>query len=209
MIAAQDGSNKTGTETVTKTGLNVEMVNSPVDMGTGADELLQETTTSGKLNVEMNDNTSTMENALDVETRDTNMQGDTQDWQDDIEHLKIDIEGANRNDAAMGLLLLSSPKSTHGTDVEDDLMDNANLLPVDTTKLPDLVAEMDNEKQTKTTQDDSNDEDSDNTIVMKPIANVQQNKANQSNQENMSTTTHTSNTLNMQQTISDSVAQHR
>ena len=33
----------------------------------------------------MSDNTSTMENALDVETRDTNMQGDTQDWQDNIE----------------------------------------------------------------------------------------------------------------------------
>ena len=56
-------------------------------------------------------------------------------------------------DAAMGLLLLSNPKSTmNGHDVDEDLLDNPELLPVDTPKLPDLVVEMDRKKNKKKEQ---------------------------------------------------------
>ena len=39
-------------------------------------------------------------------------------WQKDIEHLTDVTTKLNRNDAAIGLLLLNSPKSTH-IDMED------------------------------------------------------------------------------------------
>ena len=43
-----------------------------------------------------------------------------------------------RTDAAIGLLLLGSLKSTQRTDIEDELIENANLLHVDTPKQRDV-----------------------------------------------------------------------
>ena len=66
-------------------------------------------------------------------TRVTDTDNDAHDWQNDIEHLTVNIEETTRPDAAMGLLLLSSPKSLRNdANIEDNIMDNADLLPVNT-----------------------------------------------------------------------------
>ena len=68
--------------------------------------------------------------------------GINHDWQEDIEHLTNVATELNRTDAAIGLLLLNSPKSTH-IDMEDkELVENALLMPIGGEKQPDIVLEI-------------------------------------------------------------------
>ena len=66
-------------------------------------------------------------------TRVNDTDNDVHDRQNDIEHLTVNTEETTRPDAAMGLLLLSSSKSlSNDASIEDNIMDNPYVLPVNT-----------------------------------------------------------------------------
>ena len=73
------------------------------------------------------------------------------EWQKDIEHLTDNVaDELDRTNAAIGLLLLNSPKSTHIDTEDDELMENALLMPIGGEKQPDIVLEIENETQNET-----------------------------------------------------------
>ena len=73
------------------------------------------------------------------------------EWQKDIEHLTDNVaDELDRTNAAIGLLLLNSPKSTHIDTEDDELMENALLMPKGGEKQPDIVLEIENETQNET-----------------------------------------------------------
>ena len=73
------------------------------------------------------------------------------EWQKDIEHLTDNVaDELDRTNAAIGLLLLNSPKSTHIDTEDDELMENALLMPIGGEKQPDIVLEIENEIQNET-----------------------------------------------------------
>ena len=73
------------------------------------------------------------------------------EWQKDIEHLTDNVaDELDRTNAAICLLLLNSPKSTHIDTDDDELMENALLMPIGGEKQPDIVLEIENETQNET-----------------------------------------------------------
>ena len=64
------------------------------------------------------------------------------EWQEDIEHLTDVTTELNRTDAAIGLLLLNSPKRTHIDMEDEELVENELLMPIGGEKQPDIVLEM-------------------------------------------------------------------
>ena len=70
-------------------------------------------------------------------------------WQEDIEHLTDITTELNRTDAAIGLLLLNSLKSTH-IDTEEEELENELLMPIGGEKQPDIVSEMEQQNGKKT-----------------------------------------------------------
>ena len=73
------------------------------------------------------------------------------EWHKDIEHLTDNVaDELDRTNAAIGLLLLNSPKSTHIDTEDDELMENALLMPIGGEKQPDIVLEIENETQNET-----------------------------------------------------------
>ena len=83
--------------------------------------------------------------------------GITQEWQEDIEHLTDVTTELNRTDAAIGLLLLNSPKSTHIDMEDEELMENELLMPIGGEKQPDIVMEIEQQKKNKTSVDTMDD----------------------------------------------------
>ena len=105
--------------------------------------------------------------------------GVNHEWQEDIEHLTNVTTELNRTDAAIGLLLLNSPKSTHIDTEDKELVENELLMPIGGEKQPDIVMEIEQQKGNRTsvnTPDDSTtftnttenqeDIDSDATLVL-------------------------------------------
>ena len=102
----------------------------------------------------------------------------TQEWQEDIEHLTDVTTKVNRTNAAIGLLLLSSPRSTHMDTEDEELIENELLMPIGVEKQPDLVMEIEQQNKNKTstnttdpptlnnTPEGQDDVDSDGTIVL-------------------------------------------
>ena len=73
------------------------------------------------------------------------------EWQKDIEHLTDNVaDELDRTNAAIGLLLLNSPKTTQIDTEDDELMENALLMPIGGEKQPDIVLEIENETQNET-----------------------------------------------------------
>ena len=80
----------------------------------------------------------------DVQTTETVA---TQEWQEDIEHLTdVSIE-VNRTNAALGLLLLNSPRSTHIDTEDEELVENELLMPIGGEKQLDMVMEIEQQKR--------------------------------------------------------------
>ena len=105
--------------------------------------------------------------------------GVNHEWQEDIEHLTNVTTELNRTDAAIGLLLLNSPKTTHIDMGGEELVENELLMPIGGEKQPDIVLEIEQQNGKKTsasTTDDSTtfanttenqeDIDSDATLVL-------------------------------------------
>ena len=126
------------------------------------------------LNVEMEAN---MVEKTDGEIQTTET-GATQEWQEDIEHLTDVTTEVNRTNAAIGLLLLNSPRSTHMDTEDEELVENELLMPVGGEKQPDLVMEIEQQNKNKTstntmdpttlnnTPEGQDDVDSDGTIIL-------------------------------------------
>ena len=79
------------------------------------------------------------------------------EWQEDIEHLTDVTTELNRTDAAVGLLLLNSPKSTHIDTEEEELVENELLMPIGGEKQPDIVLEMEQQNRKRTSASATND----------------------------------------------------
>ena len=79
------------------------------------------------------------------------------EWQEDIEHLTDVTTELNRTDAAIGLLLLNSPKSTHIDTEEEELVENELLMPIGGEKQPDIVLEIEQQNGKKTSASATND----------------------------------------------------
>ena len=74
------------------------------------------------------------------------------DWQKDIEHLTMDVTTElERTDAAIGLLLCNSPRNSQADTEEDELLENELLMPIGGAKQPDLVLDMELEKENQLT----------------------------------------------------------
>ena len=58
----------------------------------------------------------------------------TPEWQDDIEHLTDVTTEVNRTNAAIGLLLLNSARSTHMDTEDEELIENELLMPIGVEK---------------------------------------------------------------------------
>ena len=126
------------------------------------------------LNVETEAN---MVEKMDGEIQTTET-GATQEWQEDIEHLTDVTTEVNRTNAAIGLLLLNSPRSTHMDTEDEELVENELLMPVGGEKQPDLVMEIEQQNKNKTstntmdpttlnnTPEGQDDVDSDGTIIL-------------------------------------------
>ena len=104
--------------------------------------------------------------------------GATQEWQEDIEHLTDVTTEVNRTNAALGLLLLNSPRSTHIDTEDEELVENELLMPIGGEKQPDMVLEIEQQKKNKAstdtmdptslnnTPDGQDDIDSDGTVIL-------------------------------------------
>ena len=79
------------------------------------------------------------------------------EWQEDIEHLTDVTTELNRTDAAIGLLLLNSLKSTHLDTEEEELVENELLMPIGGEKQPDIVLEIEQQNGKKTSASATND----------------------------------------------------
>ena len=118
------------------------------------------------MTIETNQNTEhdneQQEQNLTVETQqaesktdaeDTADQATTMEWQEDTEHLTTDMSTEiERTDAAIGLLLLNSPKGSHIDTEDDELMENALLMPIGGEKhkkQPDIELEIERENHTE------------------------------------------------------------
>ena len=97
------------------------------------------------------------------------------EWHEDIEHLTDVKTELNRTDAAIGLLLLNSPKSTHIDTEEEELVENELLMPIGGEKQPDFVLEIGQQNGKKgsasatndsTTLENQEEIDSDATLVL-------------------------------------------
>ena len=126
------------------------------------------------LNIETEANT-VEEMEGEVQTTET---GATQDWQEDIEHLTDVTTKVNRTNAALGLLLLNSPRSMHIDTEVEELVGNELLMPVGGEKQPDMVMEIEQQNKNKTstntmdlttlnnTPEEQDDVDSDGTVIL-------------------------------------------
>ena len=186
-VATELGINKDGSVT----GLNVET--SPENNINRLSE-----TADAALNVEMElgintDRPVTQELKQDPPTdRETQPTGTdlNHEWQEDIEHLTDVTTKLNRTDAAIGLLLLNSPKSTHIDTEDEELVENELLMPIGGEKQPDIVLEMEQQTEKKTgamndpttladTTGNQDEIDSDATLVLETPIDTEEQIENQ------------------------------